>query len=105
MDEEYRSYRRQEVQRHSLYLLAILYLVFVILIYFNLNQRLQDELWLYQFALLIQGSVTLTMTIGHFVSRQKMYVVDMLGLCLMISFTTSIFAAKRTSIFTDLGHD
>ena len=102
MDEEYRSYRRQEVQRHSLYLLSILYIAFVILIYFNLNQRLEDEVWLYQFVLLIQGTVTLTMTIGHVVSRQKLYVVDILGLFLMISFSTSIFAAKKTGIFEDL---
>ena len=47
MDEEYRSYRRKEIQRHSIYLLAILYIAFVILIYFNLNQRLQNEVWLY----------------------------------------------------------
>lgn len=86
-------------------MLTILYLVFVILIYFNLNQKLQDDAWLYQFVLLIQGSVTLTMTIGHFISRKKLYAVDMLGLCLMISFTTSIFAAKKTGIFDELDDD
>ena len=93
------------MKRHSLHLLILLYFVLIILMGFDLNQRSRDEPWLYQFVLIIQGMITFFMTIGHLITRQKLYFADFLGPCLMFSFTASIMVVNLSGIYGGLDEE
>ena len=103
MDMEYRNYRRKEVQKHSLHLLIVLYIVLILLLCFDLNKKVRDETWLFQFVLLIQGIITLFMTIGYLITRQKLYFADLLGPCLLISLVVGLLIVNLSDIYEDLG--
>ena len=81
--------------------MVILYIVLILFMGFDLKLRVEDEQWNYQSLLLIQGVVTLTMTITLIISRQRLYFADLLGPVLMISCTTSTIVANLSSLFED----
>ena len=102
MDLEYQNYRRKEVQRHSLHFLFILYMVLVMFMGMDLKHRVVDELWNYQSLLMIQASVTLSMTIGLVISRQRLYFADILGPVLLISCIVGVIIANLTDLYEDI---
>ena len=81
--------------------MVILYIVLILFMGFDLKLRVEDEQWNYQSLLLIQGVVTLTMTITLIISRQRLYFADILGPVLMISCSVSIMIANLSDIFED----
>ena len=99
MDMEYRNYRRKEVLKHSKNLLIALYIVTISLVCFDLNKKVKGQPWVYRFVVLIQGIITLFMTIGYLITRQKLYFADSLGPILMISLTLSIIIVNKSGIY------